>query len=735
MDTNQEIPLASSEKLTNWKNEPTVLNLKADLQASEEYHKGQVSKITDWLDALKLTGKYKPQAIPNKSSIAPRLIRKQNEWRYSSLSEVVLASSDLFSINPVTWEDVKPAQQNELILNNQFDTKIDKIKFVDTMVRALVDEGTAILRTGWTVVEEKVKEQVPKYLAVVDPSIEPKLQEIMAQLQQDPDLFETLPEDLKLSIQYSQEQGQPIRVYQDGTEEQESVKVIRNHPTVEVCHFDDVYVDPTCNGDINKANFIIYKFETSMSDLKRDGRYKNLENVNVQSASVNSTTVSDYQRTSESSNFKFQDEARQKIYCYEYWGYYDIDGTGIARPIVCTWLNDTVIRLEENPYPDKKFPFVFIPFMPIKDSLYGEPDAELLKDNQSIQGAVLRAVIDLVAKNAVGQTGFAKGALDSVNFNKFRNGQDFEFNPSSGDIRNTVFTQSFPQIPETVPFLLNLVNTDAESLTGVRAFAQSGVSGVNMGQTAEAVRGAMDAASKREMGIVRRIGNGLVEVARKFISMNAQFLEEEEVVRVTNDQFVPIRRDDLRGDFDLRINISTPEEDSQKAQILSMMTQTIGNTLDTSITQMLLAKIARLYKIPDLARAVENFEPQPDPIQQAMAQADVAVKQAQAELLNAQAQEAYAKAGVQSAKVGVEEARAANMQSTTDKNNLDFYKKADGIEHEEQLELQRVKHQAEMQKEQLKQQSSLNQSLLKNQTDLTKESLKANVASKQANSQ
>lgn len=47
----------------------------------------------------------------------------------------------------------------------------------------------------------------------------------------------------------------------------------------------------------------------------------------------------------------------------------------------------------------------------------------------------------------------------------------------------------------------------------------------------------------------------------------------------------------------------------QKAQVLSMMTQTIGNTLDQSFTQMLLAKIARLYKIPDLAYAVEKFQP------------------------------------------------------------------------------------------------------------------------------
>ena len=154
----------SKEKLTDWKNPPAVTDLKADLSAADEYHKTQTSKISNWLDALHLRGKHAPLKIPNKSTIAPKLIRKQNEWRYSALTEVLLASSDLYSISPTSWEDTKSAYQNELILNKQFDTQLDKVRFVDTLVRALVDEGTAILRTGWNTVEEEVTEEVSKYM-------------------------------------------------------------------------------------------------------------------------------------------------------------------------------------------------------------------------------------------------------------------------------------------------------------------------------------------------------------------------------------------------------------------------------------------------------------------------------------------------------------------------------------------------------------------------------------------
>lgn len=93
----------------------------------------------------------------------------------------------------------------------------------------------------------------------------------------------------------------------------------------------------------------------------------------------------------------------------------------------------------------------------------------------------------------------------------------------------------------------------------------------------------------------------------------------------------------------------------------------------------------------------------------------------------AQAMEAEAKAQLNAAKINVEGARAANMQSTTDKNNLDFYKDAEGIKHEETLEQSRQQAQADLQKEQMKQDSLFSQNLLKNQTDLTKEQIKANL--------
>ena len=726
MEINVNKPVEVQGKLTNWKNEPDIRDLKQDLTEATASYSAQVSKIEGWLNVLNMRGSSAPITAAGKSKVAPKLVRTQAEWRYSALSEIFLSSTDLFNVNPLTWEDVKSAQQNELILNSQFDTKIDKIAFVDKMVRTCVNEGTAILRTSWVHKSETVEEEVPQFMQVIDPGYMEELQQHLQMLQAQPDYLEDVPEEVRLSIELTQQTGQPIRVFKQGTRMERKEKVIRNHPTVEVCDFSSIYVDPTCQGDLNKAQFIIHKFETSLSDLKRDGRYKNLDKINAQTATITSDTGSQYDSTIGQGNFNFKDEPRKKMYAYEYWGYYDFDDTGIARPMVCTWIGDTIIRLDENPYPDKQFPFIFIPFMPVKGSLYGEPDAELLEDNQKIKGAVTRGMIDLMAKISAGQTGFAKGTMDQVNLHKFKTGQDFEFHGAQNP-QHAIFTQNFPNIPESAPFILNMVNTDSESLTGVRAFQGTGVSGINLGQTAEAVRTATDAATKRETGIVRRIGNGMVEVARKFLTMNALFLEEEEVVRVTNANFVPVKRDDLAGEYDLRINVSTPEEDQSKSQNLSFILQTLGNNLPPEVPIKIMAKIVKLHKLPDLAHYLETYEPKPDPLAEAMQQLEIAKLEAETALLKAQAREADAKSFVQEAKVSVEQARAGQMQSQTDRNNLDFYDKANGTEHERALELQQKKLDTDVTKDVLKNQNALELADKQRGTALLQEHAKASL--------
>jgi hypothetical protein len=664
-----------------WESAPSIGDLKQNLTDSKSSHDTQTGKIRNWLDNLHIEGSAKPKKITGHSELQPKLIRKQAEWRYASLSEPFLAAQDLFTIEPVTWEDVEPARQNSLVLNHQINTKMDKVEFVDEFVRAAVDEGTAIIKLGWEFEEgTRVKTQ-PVVELQPNPQMGQLHQELHAMMQENPTGYESeVPEELRIAHEATMAQGIPYQATILGYEEVEETYTIKNQPSLEICDYRNVIVDPSCRGKLDDAEFIIHRFETSLSNLKRAGRYQNLDSINVSGSSPLGDPDFDTESPTEADpNFNFDDEPRKRLVAYEYWGYWDIDDSGVVTPIVVTWVGDVIIRIEEAPFPDRKLPFVFISTLPVRGSVYGEPDGELLEDNQKIIGAVTRGMIDIMGKSASGQMGVRKDALDAVNRRRFQQGKDYEYN-GNVDPRLAFHMHTYPEIPQSAQFMLQQQELDAESMTGVKAFSQ-GINGSSLGDVATGIRGAIDAAGKRETGILRRLAAGMTKVGRKIIAMNSEFLDDEEIIRITNEQFVAIRRDDLLGNFDLRMDISTAEEDNIKAQELAFMLQTMGNSMDIGITKIILRDIARLRKMPELAKEIQSFEPQPDPIAQQMQLLELQKLEAEVAEIQSKTQENMTDAQLNMAK-------AREASSKADMTDLNFVEQESGTTQEREKELQ-----------------------------------------------
>lgn len=73
MEINVNKPTQVQQKTeTGWKKEPSISDLKTDLNNSAAAHSAQVSKITKWLDVLNLTGNAKPKTAEGKSKVAPK---------------------------------------------------------------------------------------------------------------------------------------------------------------------------------------------------------------------------------------------------------------------------------------------------------------------------------------------------------------------------------------------------------------------------------------------------------------------------------------------------------------------------------------------------------------------------------------------------------------------------------------------------------------------------------------
>jgi len=690
------------KKLTNWKNEPTISDLKQNLDDAENDQTSHQQDVDRWLDNLAVEGKARPIKIKGRSDVCPKVIRKQAEWRYSSLSAPFLTTRDIFNVSPKTAGDRTRAQQNALVLNHQFNSKIKKVAFIDAYIRDAVDIGTVITEVSWVTKEESITEEEPTYQFAPVP---PEQQEQMAQRytqmaqmkQENKDLYEEhMDPGQDQAVTLFTQTGQIYIAQQTGTKKVTQTKQTENYPTVAVCDSRNMVIDPSCNGDLAKAKFIVKKFKSSLSELKADGRYKNLKQIMISDPN----TDPDYDENGDMSSFSFKDEPRKQFVVHTYWGDWDIDGSGIVVPIVASWVDRTLIRMEENPFPFKTHPFDKAVYMPVRRSIYGEPDGELLEENQRIIGAVTRGAIDIMGKSANAQTGTKQGFLDAANKRKFKRGEDYEFN-IQGDPRQAVYQHVYPEIPQSVYGMIAMQNADAESLTGVKAFS-SGINGQSLGANVGGGRDAMDAASKREAGILLRLAEGIKDIGRKFIAMNAVFLSEEEIVRITNEEFVTVRRDDLAGDFDLELSISTPEEDNKKAEELAFMLQTTGNNMDMGLHNLILSDIARLRKMPDMAKRIEEFKPEPDPMEQKKAELEIYLLQAQIakeEALTAKHNSEAAanqyrgakdgsQANLNEAKASTEGAKVRNIHSDSDKKDLDYLEQHSGINHQRDIDKQ-----------------------------------------------
>lgn len=611
-----------------------LASLKADMKASESHQKTWLAKRGSWINET-YANPYGNET-KGKSAIISKDIKRQLEWQLPSLADPFLSTSDVVKCNPVTYEDVKSARQNELLLNTQFCRKFPRYNFIMKALRVLATEGTVIVQTGWDYEDEEHEVNV----------------------------------DIVAYDDYGNE-------FIDSTVEKVT-KVIRNQPTAVVCRNEDIFLDPTCMDDMNKCQFVIHRYETDMSTLKADGRYKNLDKINVDLRSHDSDYIPE-----DETLFRFKDDARKKLLVHEYWGNYDIDGDGMVEPIVCAWIGSTIIRLQSNPYPDGKPPFIVVPFNAVPFQLFGEALAENIGDNQKVKTALTRGVIDNMSKSNNAQVGIRKGSLDVANRRRYLNGENFEYNGTPADF----WQGSYNQIPGSVFDMMQLMNNEIESQTGVKSFS-GGINASSLGSTATGARGALDATATRRLNLVRNVSENLIKpLMRKWMAYNSEFLEEEEVVRVTNEEYVPVRRDDLNGNIDIDIEIATAEDNASKAQELSFLLQTMGPNQDFEINKILMIEIARLTKMPELAKRLESFQPQQDPMDAQIKQLELQKMQMEVEKLKADITDKYARAKeneidaqLKQNKAAVEAAKARKLGSEADKLDLDFLKSDEGYD-------------------------------------------------------
>ena len=118
------------------------------------------------------------------------------------------------------------------------------------------------------------------------------------------------------------------------------------------------------------------------------------------------------------------------------------------------------------------------------------------------------------------------------------------------------------------------------------------------------------------------------------------------------------------------------------------MLQTMGNSMDPAMSRLILADIARLRKMPDLAKQIEEYQPQPDPMQQKQAELQIA-------LMEAELAEKQTLIDLNTAKIDTEHARAEHLRSDADLKDLNFVEQESGVKQERDLQKQSAQARAQ----------------------------------------
>lgn len=618
--------------------------VQADYKGAEVAKNENDNKISKWED-IKNSRLYGTE-VDHKSKYVSDLTESLLDWQIPSIVDPFTSSQDVISAKPVTHLDTAIAAQEEAVLTYQVVCKLDHYSFMTDLVTYIAEKGTAFVKTGWEFQEEE--QEVPQPIIVMNPMT-----------------------------------GQEEQI---GEEMVMQMVTTVNRPTRSVIDPVDIRMDPTCGGKIADASFIIHDWETDLSSLRKDGRYKNLDQLLGQ---LERDTTYQTKDTTDSI-FRFEDDARKKLIAHEYWGNYDLNGDGIAEPIVVTWIGDIIIREEDNPLPGQEIPFEKAVYKKVPGAIWGKPLAAKTGKRQHIDSVLHRGIFDDMKLANNGQTGTKKGFTDEANLRKMKQGKDFEYNTNMSD----VYQDQYRGLSQAVFQVLDRNERSAETAVGV-SLMNHGTGGNALGSSAAAVSATTSSSAKREMHIVRGIAEDcIIPMLKKFSKYNREFLSPEEVMMITDKEYVTPGNS---SEFDIKLTLESAETRAAKAQSTGFVLQTMGPNMPQASQQKLLARYMKLIGEPDIAHAIEN--PEPDPAQEAAQQRAEQMAELEMQLLAAQIENERAKGEENRVDIQLKLAKTRQINSGSDLTDLDYLEKEQGLPHEREMEKQRVASEGKMQED------------------------------------
>ena len=628
--------------------------------------------------------------VKGRSQIVVKDVKKAIKKMAPSIIQPFIASDCIIKTKPKTIKSTATSSYAADVLNYQYNNEFDKLTFIRTIANVLPREGTIFVRTGW---EYDEKEESKTFSNI-------GLEELLVIQQSMGDAEISNPEQ-NPDGSYNVTIERKVPLY--------------NRPTAIVCKNESIFIDPNAES-FKQAKFIIHEFEKSLSDLlKLEAVYDTKSNMAQIEAHLgdnrradNALSAKRYADQIDNGQDQFFGSAlksNKKITLLEYWGEADMDGSGKAEQIVCTWIKgtDIVLRLEANPYPDGEKPFTSAVYDLEAFSTWGNSVADSISDNQKIRTAIMRGFIDNLSLSNNGQKIFRKGALDYVNMQKLLNGEKvIEVNDIEG-FRDGAYNQ----IPQSSFNVFDMQENEIENLTGVNRNLD-GIDSATIGRTSSGVQSTMSAAQRHMVILVAVIADLYKDIFTKWHAYNQVFLDEKQAFEISGD-LVEMSKQDIQGQHNIEVNINVDALNQQKVQQINMLlqqSQALQGQIPPMVVPLLVSEIFSAFGKEEEAEMIKTYQPQPDPFAEQMKQLEMEEKKAQIQLIYAQAQAMGAKMVGAEAQMKIATSKADNLDVDTiskdQARDIDYDKKMTEIEnmnHKTMIDAYKVKKDSEKVKE------------------------------------
>lgn len=456
------------------------------------------------------------------------------EWLIPSLLKAFFGSDTILSVNGMGPEDAERAEMFEKWLQWQNTVKNKGYRIFKGWFQNALVSNLGILKCWWRRdEEEQIKDEVLS-------------SEQLAMLEHRPDV--TI-----LSVMPG-----PFVTFESWDVKWKESKLLKNHPVIETLRPCDFRFTPD-GRTLSDCSLQAHRKVVTLDYLRREakkGIYEKEMIEELAESAAESWQPSNLEilldEAAEDSAGRMEGERspKRRFTLFECFTRFDLDGDGELEDIIATICGDKLLRVVENPWGRSPF-FELVPFQDDNKVWSDVGLAEIVGDIQDANTAFFRQMVVSLA-NANESRGIVN--LDLVNVDDLVS--DSMYVRANGDARNWFFPLATSGINPQTFNLYEMFRGALEQWTPMTRYNQ-GTDANTLNKTASGISMIMSASQQRQDEIIMNFAEtGISDLIRFEIQLNQRYMDQPTHFRLANE-YLEIRPEDIRGEFDLSVNGTT----------------------------------------------------------------------------------------------------------------------------------------------------------------------------------